>query len=233
MTDKDMAEREAIRQELPQASLLLCLFHVLRAMSREVTTAKMALSEAQRTTALSCLQQTAYASSSEEYDRQFECLQASMPASVVRYFDANWHPCRREWVLCWQRKNVTFGERMNNRLESVNQRLKAVVRSGSSLPQFFKDLTAAIGCMRHEREQALLTATDKVCVRQYAADSVQAQFSSALTPYATSLVLQQLQLAEANQQQLPSAVTHCLLRLLCRDSWPALSSYARTPQESR
>jgi len=75
------------------------------------------------------------------------------------------------------------------------------------VPQFFKDLTAAIGCMRHEREQALLTATDKVCVRHYAADSVQAQFSSALTPFATSVVLQQLQLAEANQQQLPSTVT--------------------------
>ena len=162
MTDKDMAEREAIRQELPQASLLLCLFHVLRAMSREVTTAKMALSEAQRTTALSCLQQIAYASSSEEYDRQYECLKASMLASVVRYFDANWHPCRRERVLCWQRENVTFGERTNNRLESVNRRLKAVVRSGSSLPQFFKDLMAAIGCMRHEREQALLTATDSL-----------------------------------------------------------------------
>ena len=36
-----------------------------------------------------------------------------------------------------------------------------MVRSGSSLPQFFKDLTAAIGCMRHEREQALLTALTK------------------------------------------------------------------------
>jgi len=135
-------------------------------------------------------------------------LKASMPASVVRYFDANWHPCRQEWVLCWQRENVTFGERTNNRLESVNRRLKAVVRSGSSLPQFFKDLTAAIGCMRHERVQALLTATDKVCVRPYSADSVQAQFSSALTSFATRLVLQQLQLAEANQPQLPLTVAH-------------------------
>jgi len=45
MTDKDMVEREAIRQELRQVSLLLCLFHVLWAMSRKITTAKMELSE--------------------------------------------------------------------------------------------------------------------------------------------------------------------------------------------
>jgi len=164
MTDKDMAEREAIQKELPQASLLLCLFHVLCAIGREITTAKMHISESQREAALALLQQIAYANSEQEYDSLCEKLHATAPASVMQYFSANWHPCRQEWVLCWQRQNVTFGEGTNNRLESVNRRLKAVVRTGSSLPQFFEDLTAAVTCMRQKRHHALLAATDKVPV---------------------------------------------------------------------
>jgi zinc finger SWIM domain-containing protein 3 len=46
ITDKDMAEREAIKQEFTDATLLLCLFHVLRAMSREITTSKMHVTRA-------------------------------------------------------------------------------------------------------------------------------------------------------------------------------------------
>ena len=52
MTYKDMAERD---QQLPHVLLLLCLFHVLCAMDREVTTSKMNLSESQRAAALSAL----------------------------------------------------------------------------------------------------------------------------------------------------------------------------------
>ena len=51
-------------------------------------------------------------------------------------------------------------------IESVSRRLTAVVRTGSSLPQFFKDLTTAVTCMHQERHHALLAATDKVSVSQ-------------------------------------------------------------------
>jgi len=131
MTDKDMAERDAVREELQQASLLLCIFHVLRSMSREVTTAKLHISEQQRASALKELQAIAYSTTEQQYDSLRDRLHASMPAGVVRYFEANWHPCRFQWVQCWQQQNVTFGERTNNRL---NRRLKAVVKVGSSLP---------------------------------------------------------------------------------------------------
>ena len=62
MTDKDMAERDAIRQEFSDASLLLCVFHVLRSMSREITTTKMGINEAQRASALKVMQSLVYAS---------------------------------------------------------------------------------------------------------------------------------------------------------------------------
>jgi zinc finger SWIM domain-containing protein 3 len=140
ITDKDMAEREAIKQEFTDATLLLCLFHVLRARSREITTAKMHVTETQRTSALQALQRIAYSASEEVYNTLRDTFHSTMPASVVRYFESNWHPCRREWVLCWQQQNVTFGERTNNRLESVNRRLKAVIKNFSTLPVFSRTL---------------------------------------------------------------------------------------------
>ena len=38
MADKDMTERNVITEKLPNASLLICLFHTLRSLRREITT---------------------------------------------------------------------------------------------------------------------------------------------------------------------------------------------------
>lgn len=203
LTDKDMAEREAIRQMFPQASLLLCLFHVLRAMGHEVTTLKMHISEQQRGASLALLQRLAYANSENEYSELRNSLHATAAQSIVNYYEANWHHCRREWVLCWQRQNITFGERTTNRLESVNRRLKAAIKTGSSLPDFFRDLVATVACMRNERAHASLVATDKVSVTQYPAQSAHCKFSNALTPFARNLVFKQLKLASDMQTELP------------------------------
>ena len=43
MTDKDFVERAVFCKEFPAASLLICLFHTLRSMKREVTTEKLGL----------------------------------------------------------------------------------------------------------------------------------------------------------------------------------------------
>jgi len=200
MTDKDMAERDAVRQQLPDVSLLLCLFHVLRAMGREVTTSKMNLSDNQRAAALSSLQKLAYAKSESDYNSLRADLHANCPASVSQYFEANWHPCRSEWVLYWQRQNVTFGERTNNRMESINRRFKAVIKTSSSLPKFFRDLVHTLNCMRQERTHAALTVTDKVKVHLRPLDAVQVEYFNFLTPFAYSLFLKQMKLADASTQ---------------------------------
>ncbi|XP_065642085.1 uncharacterized protein LOC124814065 isoform X1 [Hydra vulgaris] len=99
-TDKDMAERDSIRTIFPNAVFLLCLFHVLRAMSREVTVLKMGISESQQIYALKSLQKMAYASSEIDFEKQRDDFVAKMPQSVVRYFENNWNNCITEWVYC-------------------------------------------------------------------------------------------------------------------------------------
>ena len=197
MTDKDMAERDALRSKLPQASLLLCLFHVLRAIGREVTTSKMSITEPVRTSALHLFQAIAYATTEQQYTDLHDKLHATMPPSVVRYYETNWHPCRFEWVLCWQRQNVTFGERTNNRLESVNRRLKAVIKPGSSLPVFFTDLIATIKCMHHERDQCFVKTLEKVSIDPFPLGSVEGKYASSVTSFALQFIVKQLKLSDS------------------------------------
>nr|XP_047123130.1 uncharacterized protein LOC124806369 [Hydra vulgaris] len=90
-TDKDMTERDSIRTTFPNAVLLLCLFHVLQAMSREVTVLKMGISESQQIHALKSLQKMAYASSEIDFEKQRYDFVAKMPQSVVLYFENNWN----------------------------------------------------------------------------------------------------------------------------------------------
>ncbi|XP_065675633.1 uncharacterized protein LOC136091849 [Hydra vulgaris] len=161
-TDKDMAERECIKHAFPQINLLLCIFHVLRSLSREITTSKMNISEAQRLIALKALQKMTYAATEKEYEMLRDEFHKVMPPSVVKYVEVNWHACRFEWVRCWQQQNVTFGECTTNRLESINRRIKAVVSLLSPLPIFFKDLLSVIACMRQERDHKYINTTERV-----------------------------------------------------------------------
>jgi len=64
----------------------------------------------------------------------------------MNYYNANRHHSHSQWLLCWQRQNITFGESTTNRLESVKRGLKAVTKSGSIFADFFRDLMATVAC---------------------------------------------------------------------------------------
>lgn len=61
MADKDMTERQVLKEEIPQAGLLICLFHTMHSFRREVTTEKMGISNEERIQVLEILQSMAYA----------------------------------------------------------------------------------------------------------------------------------------------------------------------------
>ena len=55
MVDKDIKECDIFKSCLPNASVLICLFHTLRSLRREVTCDKMGISSGQRTLCLELL----------------------------------------------------------------------------------------------------------------------------------------------------------------------------------
>lgn len=99
MADKDIKERDTMKKVLPDATVLICLFHTLRTFRSEVTGEKMGITSGERNMCLETIQKMAYASSLEEYDKLYKYLKDNCPKKVVDYFNENWHVIKSEWVL--------------------------------------------------------------------------------------------------------------------------------------
>ena len=52
MADKELTERSVLTEKIPNAVMMICLFHTLRTFCREITSDKMGINAAQRATAL-------------------------------------------------------------------------------------------------------------------------------------------------------------------------------------
>ena len=96
MADKDISERDIIKSSIPDAAVLICLFHTLRSLRREITCEKMGITAGPRAACLVTVQKLAYASSVAKYSELYEQFQRDSPREVVAYFNKNWHPIKDE-----------------------------------------------------------------------------------------------------------------------------------------
>ncbi len=65
MSDKNMTERTALSEQFQQSKLLICLFHTLRTMKREVSCEKLGISHGERS--IYAWLKIVYARDEEEY----------------------------------------------------------------------------------------------------------------------------------------------------------------------
>ena len=76
---KHMVERSVLKSELPQIHRQICLYHVMRTFSREISIEKLGITSGEKQTVLELLQKIAYATSSDDYDAQYQHLLSVMP----------------------------------------------------------------------------------------------------------------------------------------------------------
>lgn len=132
LTDKDRAEKTAIREVFPDCEQFLCSFHVLQSFRRELNLAGVGKAERERI--LGVLQQLVYANSDDEYSRLRENIRH--PATD-RYLKDNWDDIRWEWVRGLSGAAMS-GVFTNNHLESLHGKMKSVCRANDTLPNFIK-----------------------------------------------------------------------------------------------
>lgn len=96
----------------------------------------MGISSGQRKHCLELLQKMAHAPSESDYTALYAQFQNDAPKEVVTYFNTNWHTIRSEWVLGMKFVGGSFSNSTNNRLESINGKLKQVISRHSSLRDF-------------------------------------------------------------------------------------------------
>jgi len=67
MSDKDMTERNVMKEQFLQANLLICLFHTMRTFQREILCEKLGISQGERVLCLELLSKMTYAQNEAEY----------------------------------------------------------------------------------------------------------------------------------------------------------------------
>ena len=193
MSDKDMTERDVISNELPQAKLLICLFHTFRSFRREVTVNKMGITPGQRDLCLQLMQEMAYAYDENKYLDSYKHFCECAPASVREYFNHHWHPIRDQWTMGMKFATGNFLNSTNNRLECINSKLKSVITTHSSVEDFIDSFFLILRVMRSERNHKAALIHQKVPVYIHSTqDANTIDYMKFLTPYAYKFVKKQL-----------------------------------------
>jgi len=167
MADKDIGERDVIKKCLPNARVLICLFHSLRTFRREVSCDKLGITSGARVLSLELMQKMVYAKSEAEYDSLYDQFQKDVPKEVVEYFDECWHKIKDEWVIGITSCCGTFLNTTNNRLESINGKLKQVISRNSSLEEFIHHFFVILTALRTERDHKAAIMFQKVKVQPF------------------------------------------------------------------
>ena len=92
------------------------------------------------------------------YKKHYAEFFKSSPQSIIQCYNANWHSIRDEWVECYKLLNFTLGEKTNNRLESINVKLKSVCSQFASLSCFFDHFFAVLSVLCNEHDHSTVMA---------------------------------------------------------------------------
>ncbi|XP_077511029.1 uncharacterized protein LOC144121604 [Amblyomma americanum] len=176
----------------------------------------MTMSAEQRDHTLKLLQRMVYARSDEEFARLEDQLDSTAPASVLEYYNKNWCSIKNEWHKGPQFLAGSFNNTTNNRLESINAKLKSVVPLYCSLEQFVPALFSILATMQQERDHMAADSVYKRTARLEVEEHLQ-QYQLTLTPYAFPFVKQ--------QDEQSKNVT---VKADCQDQWRCQSSSGET-----
>lgn len=184
ITDKHFANCNVIQQQFPNAAHHLCVFHVAQIFQREITTKKRNITTEQRKECLEIVNKMIYAQSVQRYDELYQELVAINAEGVNNYFDNNWHTITEQWVRCHIKQFHTLANRTNNRLESLNQKLKAVITKYTALPTFAAQLMVCVSSLRIEKDIRAIEKIHKKPVNKAGWADHDEKYANLLTNYA-------------------------------------------------
>lgn len=186
MVDKHASNLATFGEMFPNAKIHLCVFHVQQIFSREITTKKRNISENDKKAALKIVNQMIYCKTESEYNDLYSQLDDVASYELMEYFDQYWHSVdkRPMWAGYLVNEFNHFENRTNNRLESLNQKIKSLVTRYGSLQKFFKDTMAVIQSMDTEKQHRIQTHSLKQVVRNENEQDFEFKYRSLITNFA-------------------------------------------------
>lgn len=98
------------------------------------------------------MQKIIYSKNEEEYSKLYSELKSTCPKSVVEYFKKNWHDIRHDWSFCGDFVIGSFLNTTNNRLESINGKIKSIAARFTSLEKFVVNFFILISIRETEHD---------------------------------------------------------------------------------
>ena len=198
MTDKDFVEREVFSNSFPDAKLRICLFHVLRTFRREITAEKMGVTKLQRDSLLDTFQKLTYSRNLNEYESNKKLLLDKNISAAESYFMNSWDNIKEQWVIGLS-QSESLGNRTNNRVESLNQKIKQVIDRNAKFDAFAVDLVNFLHMHRTEINGKICKTVNKVPTKGASGETADGMYRRLCTEYAYKLVEKQIQKSQSVQ----------------------------------
>ncbi|XP_050038259.3 uncharacterized protein [Dermacentor andersoni] len=196
MIDKDMNELRILSSLLPNSTILLCTWHVLNCLHRNVDEK----AKAQGKLLLPILKELVYSQTLQEYYDKLPHLMQIAPKDFLAYYMQQWHSCRQMWVHAYRKELPTLGNNTNNRIESHNQKLKSFLKPSLHLVEAVAELVNYVNNDSISLEFAQLKEI-KLNLNVTCIDEFQMELSHSCTVEAKDKILEQYEkLKTANYQ---------------------------------
>jgi zinc finger SWIM domain-containing protein 3 len=187
VVDKDFTEISAISHVLPDVQIHICIFHVLKAMKKEMC---KRVPKEQHKEAFSLLHKLVYARSDEVFDTTVDELKEF--DSFYGYLADNWLGSRNEWAFFARDDFITLGNLTNNRVESQFGKVKSIVTQKRRFSEMLRLLSNILFSSNVQSRFRDYEATCKSHYRNgYSGPG--ADYYKVATPYAVSKLLPQLE----------------------------------------
>ncbi|XP_043267667.1 uncharacterized protein [Venturia canescens] len=189
MGDKDLLERDVLKEVFSGVPVYICRFHTLRTFKRAISTE---IAGTKKVECLKLLERMVYSSSEDEYDKLYTQFREIAPDQVLNYFVKNWHEIREDWTA-YSMTDGNLKNMTNKRLESMNGKIKQVVQKNSSLVEFINKFFGWLRSHNFEANAKLAKAFLKVPVEPYSAETDEYKFKRYLMPFVFPTVLGELE----------------------------------------
>jgi len=214
IVDKDFAEVNAVKEVLTNAQIQLCVFHVLKAIRKELL---RTIPKQKQREAYSTMHSLVYARNAEQFDTQWHKL-GDYPA-FKRYMESSWLPLKKWWVQYERMSHVNLGNAMNNRIESQFGKLKQVFSRKRRMNECVRLLLTVLKSADVQGQFQRFRNKYKVAYRNgFSGEG--GEYFSISTPYATNKILDQIQKANANRcETTQQDQSVCLTNVKSRESY--------------
>ena len=127
MTDNCPEERDALSMVWPNATLILCTFHILQQVWRWLHDSKHQIEKYDRPSLLSKFKSLVYAETANQFEEVYRKVLDEVNYSSYGDYLKSLHNYKESWALCYRKDLITRGNNTNNNAEAQFLVIKDII----------------------------------------------------------------------------------------------------------